>query len=296
MWIVIGIVGVLILMVGIVFFSGIWRSEILRFGGEGERYIAKKPLDIKWTNLDTQKQLRLRIPADYVSRIYTIDENSLDVPSYIRNGGIEIVDLEFYLPDLKPRVGGAGRLRGVPRGDSPAYPKYQEEMSRQITINLSSQSVTYPEKYRKNQYETIVRETKQKHGVYRLPDVHGLEHYRYKACGTPEEKAKLLKTPLADDTAPEGCWDRDNNEIFVSPTDTNGGYYQCARHSDLNLGCRAYVSFDGWDMEYTFKKSHLADWKSIDSAVRQVLNSFRQDGVADQDNPKSPSNFQGEAK
>ena len=177
---------------------------------------------------------------------------------------------------------------GVPLGDSPAYPKFLEEMSRQITVNLSAQSVTYPEKYRKNQYETILDALKQKHGIYRLADFHGLEHYRYKGCGTPEKKAQLVKTPLADDTAPEGCWDTTRDEIFVSPTDTNGGYYQCVRLNDPNMGCRAYVSFDGWDMEYTFKKSRLADWKSIDSAVRQVLNSFRQDSVATQDNPNKP--------
>ena len=280
-WIVIGIVLVLVLLVGVVLFSGIWRSEILRYGGEGERYIAKKPLEIKWKNLDAQKELRLRIPADYVSRIYTQDEKSPDVPSYIRNGGIEIIDLEFYLPDLKPRVGGASSLRGVPRGDSPAYPKYQEEMSRQIFVNLSAAlGGTSPEKYRMAQYETILHELKQKHGIYRLADIHGLEHYRYKICGTPEEKAKLLKTPLADDTAPEGCWDSTNDEIFVSQTDTNGGYYLCARHNNNpNVGCQAYVSFDGWRMHYIFKKNHLADWKSIDSAVRQVLNSFRQDSA-----------------
>jgi len=218
------------------------------------------------------------------------------VPSYVRHGGVEIIDLEFYLPDLKPRVGGAGSLRGVPRGDSPAYAKYQEEMSRQITVGLSAQSVTDPDEFRRNQYETILRELKQKHGIYRLADFHGLEHYRYKICGTPEEKAKLLKTPLADDTAPEGCWDGDKNEIFVSPTDTAGGYYQCARHNRPTLGCRSYVSFDGWDMEYGFEKSQLANWKAIDSAVRQVLNSFRQDGTADHDRLTPPANFSGDSK
>jgi len=265
-------------------------------GMGGDRYTTKKPLDIKWTNLDTRNQLRLRIPADYVSRIYTQDENAPDASSYIRHGGIEIISLEFYLPDLKPRVGGANSL-GIVRTDSPAYPKYLEEMTRQILVDLSARGDISPEKYRIAQYENIKYELKQKHGIYRLPDFHGLEHYRYKICDTPEEKAKLLKTPLVDDTAPEGCWDGDNDEIFISQTDTNGGYYLCARHNNNpNVGCRAYVSFDGWAMQYAFRKSQLANWKEIDSAVRQVLNSFRKDGNADQNRLKTPTNFSGDSK
>lgn len=286
-WIVIGIVLVLIILVGVVLFSGIWRSEILRYGGEGERYITKKPLEIKWKNLDAQKELRLRIPADYVSRIYTQDENSPDASSYIRHGGVEIISLEFYLPDLKPRVGGADSLRVV-RGDSPAYPKFLEELSRQVTVNLSAKSITSPDQFRKNQYKAIQHDIR-KNSLYRLADFHGLEHYRHKGCGTPEEKAAVNKGSIKDDSAPEGCWDTSNDEIFVSQTDTAGGYYLCERHNDNpNVGCQAYVSFDGWDMEYIFRKSQLADWKSIDSAVRQVLNSFRQDSVATQDNPNKP--------
>lgn len=280
LWVAIGVVLFWIVVAGGLFFTQhIWRGF---FSEGGSTYSDTKPLEIEWAHLNVNRQLRLKIPAAYITRVYSDYAGEGEATHRVKNGGVEIVSLEFYLPDLKPRASNQTRPVGP---DSPLFEKFMEESARRVTIYLTAAgpSVVNLANVRQREFEQIEREMKSEF-TYQLPDVYGLERYRGMACGLVPQKDPAAKRNPPTSSAPQGCWDTPKNELFLSRSEFIGGYYSCAFGEEPQLGCHGYDLYDGWSISYGFRKSQLANWREIDSAVRKLLDSFRQDGRVEKTN------------
>ena len=280
LWVAIGVVLFWIVVAGGLYFTQhIWRGF---FSEGGSTYSDTKPLEIEWTNTKTNRQLRLKIPAAYVERAYRDSKGDGEAAFGVKNGGIQIVSLEFYLPDLKPRAANQTRPVGP---DSPLFAQFMEESSRRVTVYLMAAggNEVSRARARQEQYDDILRSLKRR-SLYQLPEIHGLERYRGMACGLEPEKTWKAKRNPPTSSAPEGCWDTPENELFVSRSELIGGYYSCAFGDEPQLGCHSTDAYNDWSLSYGFRKSQLANWREVDGAVRKLLDSFRQDGKVEKTN------------
>ena len=279
LWVAIGVVLFWIVVAGGLYFTQhIWRGF---FSQEGSIYSDTKPLEIEWTDLYVDKRLRMQIPAAYITRVYSDYSGESEAAHGAKNGGIEIVSMEFYLPDLKPRASNQTRPVGP---DSPLYEKFKEENARRVSVDLTAggPSVVNRAEIRQRWFDGVLSSIKSK-SSYQLPDLYGLERYREMACGFAPQRPEVKRNPPTS-SAPEGCWDTPSNEVFISRNEFVGGYYSCAFGDNPQLGCHGYDLYDGWSISYGFRKSQLANWREIDSAVRKLLDSFRQDGRVEKTN------------
>ena len=117
---------------GLFFTQHIWRGF---FSEGGSIYSDTEPLEIEWTDLYVDKRLRLKIPAAYITRVYSDHSGESEAAHGAKNGGIEIVSLGIYLPDLKPRAPNQTRPVGP---DSPLFAQFMEERARRVTIYLTA--------------------------------------------------------------------------------------------------------------------------------------------------------------
>ena len=275
----IGVVLFWIVVAGGLFFTQhIWRGF---FSQEGSIYSDTKPLEIEWADLYVDKRLRMQIPAAYITRVYSDRSGEYEAVHGAKNGGIAIVSLEFYLPDLKPRASNQTQPVGP---DSPLFEKFMEESARRVTINLKAAGSGELNRanIRQRQFDEITRRIKAK-SLYRLPDTGGFEQYRGMACGLAPQRIGIKRNPSTS-SAPDGCWDTTGDELFISRTEFVGGDYRCAFGDEPQLGCDTSDFYDGWSLSYVFRKSQFANWREIDSAVRKLLDSFRQDGKVEKTN------------
>lgn len=231
--------------------------------GLGEHWPTSRSasVEVVWKEDRSGATLHLEIPRAYLVRVYRhgAAEAKRDFPG-INTGGIGMVSLQAWLPDIRP-------------GRSP------QNLNNQLSIDLSARTGDSEAQLRVSQIEQIRRQLNISNGLYRLPDVHGLEHYRAKFCA--ENGAGLQATVTAhtrwpDDTAPAGCFDSAENEIFVSRSTADGGFYACSREMNFQWSrCTAYLQYGIWHLQYGFLKSELPRWREFDRATRKLLDSLR---------------------
>jgi len=249
----------------ILFAAGSWAGSgrIERAFGLGEHWATsrKASVIVVWQESRSGTVLHLRIPRAYLIRVYrhSASEGKKNFPG-VDTGGIGMVSLQAWLPDIRP-------------GRSPQH------LPNQLSIDLSARTGDSQQQLRMLQFEQIRRQLEQPNGLYRLPDEFGLEHYRAKVCAAagPGTQAAMAGQPRwPDDTAPPGCHDSAENEIFVSRSAADGGFYACSREMNFAWSrCTAYLQHGIWHLQYSFLKSELPRWREFDRATRKLLESLR---------------------
>lgn len=216
---------------------------------------------VVWKEVRTGDRLHLEIPRAYLIRVYrhTAAEGKKNYPG-VDAGGIGMVSLQAWLPDIRS-------------GRSP------QNLRNQLSIDLSARTGDSQQQLRIRQLEQIRHQLNTPNGLYRLPDLHGLEHYRAKICaanGPDTQPSMTGRSRWPDDTAPTGCHDSAENEIFVSRSSDDGGFYACSREMNFEWSrCTAYLQYGIWHLQYSFLKSELSRWREFDRATRKLLESLR---------------------
>lgn len=245
--------------------AGLWAGSgrIEHALGLGEHWPTsrKASVAVVWKEDRSGATLHLEIPRAYLVRVYRhgAAEGKKNFPG-VDTGGIGLISLQAWLPDIRP-------------GRSP------QNLSNQLSIDLSARTGDSEAQLRIGQIEQIRRQLNTTNGLYRLPDVHGLEHYRAKICGEHGPGVQATETARPgwpDDTAPAGCHDSAENEIFVSRSTVDGGFYACSREMNFKWSrCTAYLQYGIWHLQYSFLKSELPRWREFDRATRKLLETLR---------------------
>lgn len=203
------------------------------------------------------RQLRMRIPKDYVHNIYRDPRGASGKDSGVANNGISTVSMEALLPNLSPRLPAFETMQGTPG-------ERRDFFDRQLIIDLKAS-------FRAGRATRESFASQARRGMfYRLSDLHGLERFRRMSCGASSDfDPARADTPRSE--PPRGCRPLAADEYLIGP-DADLVAVACA---EPNGRCSMQTWFQGfWPVEVNFPRSRLASWRDVRKQVVELLSSF----------------------
>ena len=203
------------------------------------------------------RQLKMRIPRDYVQNIYRDPRGASEKGSGVTNNGISTVSVEALLPNLSPRLPAFETKQGTPE-------ERREFFNRQLIIDLKSS-------FRAGRATRESFASQARRGMfYRLSDLHGLERFRRMSCGASSD-FDPAKADVPRSEPPRGCRPLAADEYLIGP-DADLVAVACAEPSGR---CSMQTWFQGfWSVEVNFPHSRLASWRNVRKQVVELLSSF----------------------
>jgi hypothetical protein len=203
------------------------------------------------------RQLRMRIPRDYVQNIYRDPRGATEKSRGIRNNGISTVSVEALLPNLSPRLPAFESRQTSPE-------ERRDFLSRQLIIDLKA--------YRAggSTRESYLSQAR-RGAVYRMPDLHGMERFRRMGCGAGSAfDPDKFDVPRAE--PPQGCWALAGDEHLIGRDGELVVAVTCAAPSGR---CSMQTWFQGfWSVDVTFPHSMLKSWRDVRKQVVNLLSTF----------------------
>jgi hypothetical protein len=231
-------------------------------------------LEIDWTYIgpqgpradpDVGRRLRMHIPDEYVSQVHRDRKGEAERTTRVKNGGLDIVVLEGWLPELTPRPS-----RDVVKAVEVFAEKERgrELAKHRVRVTVRAEG----EGYRKGTLRRNVERRLQAKSLHRLPDAHGLKRYRSIFCGELEWHQAAPR--FADDRAPEGCREIASNEILWPASESEDNVWiSCDRRPGGN--CALYPRYQSfWSLRVDLAKEELARWREYMSAAYKLLDRF----------------------
>jgi hypothetical protein len=206
------------------------------------------------------RQLKMRIPKDYVRELYRDPKGEGEEIKGVKNNGIEIVTLEAWLPDMAPQP---------PVADMKSISEEVKRslFSRQLTINLKA---GMRGRGPSNLKEQFVSQGK-KGMVYRLPDLYGFERFRRMGCSS-NSGFDPAKYDVPREAPPDGCWNLPADEELIGKHGDLSVWLTCAGRGGRCILRTHFQEF--WTMQVIFPYSRLESWKEVKHQVENLLGMF----------------------
>jgi hypothetical protein len=234
-------------------------------GYAGEARPAKaRPVEIHWvvqpadTASNGGRELRMRIPRDYVQNIHRDPHGQSGKTQQVRNNGISAVSVEAVLPNLSPRL---------PEYEPPqATPEERRQFfERRLIIDVKAS-------FRPARPSREIYVSQARRGMaYRLPDLHGLERYRRMGCSAGSA-FDAAKSDIPRTEPPAGCRPAADDEYMVGQDGGLAVLLSCPGPGSL-CTMQTWLQ-DFWLVEVGFPYSKLDTWKSVRKQALDLLTSF----------------------
>lgn len=228
-------------------------------------------VEINWTVLGSEamlndpyvgRQLKMRIPKEYVRRIYRDSKSEGEKIKGVRNNGIEIISLEAWLPELSP----SSPLKNMNK-QALTQEQIRANDAMRLLIDLNS---SFRSPSGTSIREQFVYEAKRKM-VYRLPNLYDLERFRRMGCA-PGAAFDAAKYDVPRETPPDGCWNLPADEYLIGKDGSEEVWFTCAGPSGRCVIRTQFQSF--WNMFVIFSYSRLESWKDVKNKAEKLLNGF----------------------
>jgi hypothetical protein len=204
------------------------------------------------------RELRMRIPRDYVQNIHRDPRGAGEKTRGVRNNGILAVSLEALLPNFSPRLPALEPPQVTPEERRQFY-------ERQLIIDLKAS-------FRSGRVSRETYASQARRGtVYRLPDLHDLERYRRMGC-TAASAFDAATAEIPRTEPPGGCRPAAEDEYMVGQEGDLAVLLSCPGPGGR---CSMQTWFQGfWLVEVGFPHSQLESWKGVRRQVVQLLSQF----------------------
>jgi hypothetical protein len=204
------------------------------------------------------RQLKMRIPRDYVQNIHRDPRGASEKGSGVTNNGISTVSVEALLPNLSPRLPAFETKQGTPE-------ERREFFNRQLIVEIKA-SFRAGGRATRDSFASQARRGM----FYRLSDLHGLERFRRMSCGASSD-FDAAKADVPRPEPPRGCRPLAADEYLIGP-DADPVAVICEEPSGR---CSMETWFQGfWSVEVNFPRSRLASWRNMRKQVVELLSSF----------------------
>lgn len=208
------------------------------------------PVEIELVDERSGESLKFRIPKAYLT----------DTANWA-GGRQDRVKIETGLPNLEPRPGNIWIT------EEPGTPEYEREIKffrNGLFIHVYANRPVLG-------YENNKREAYQDRYVIQNDSLFGLTHFKSIACRDWKRTAEGEIVQIE-----EICRER-GNEHFITPEARDGKWvsFYCTRlEVNQGGGCIARSLYQGWSLEYIFRRNQLNRWRDFDAGARELLDRF----------------------